>query len=75
LEGSAGHSLAQRSLFSRMKTKQVYMTIIYLSIKVLIDVVAHSEYGLLVECDITPGSVERSIDLKMKRVYLRGVIF
>jgi hypothetical protein len=38
--------------------------------KVLIDVVVHSEHVKVIQCDFKPGSVERSIDLDKERYTL-----
>jgi hypothetical protein len=45
----------------------------YSYIKVLIHASVHSEPGKGIKCDFKPGSVERSIDLYQKRLYLSAV--
>jgi hypothetical protein len=41
--------------------------------KVLVDVAVHFEDGKVIKCDFKPGSVERSIDLYQREVYLSKV--
>jgi hypothetical protein len=43
-------------------------------IKVLVDATVHSEDEKVIKCDFKPGSVERSIDLYQREVYLSKVV-